>query len=353
MSLPVLRTGIPILCPGCSARSLSILADVAQCACGWRREVRNGVLDVSAELSANEQAQRENYDQQRLGALQTSDPCRSFVSPAGLRLTRMLRRMHLVEGDRFLEVACAAGPLLDAIASNFGARGVGIDISPASVRQQLLRRGDRAHFDALVAPADSLPLPDESVNAVTAFDIVEHLEHPEQLYTEAARVLRPGGTLLVRCPVSDFGLSLDWWQNLLTPRRWKQRMREAGHFYENFRSKKQHRAMARGAGLRVVYSTGYDVFWDNFIEYMFLPMLARLRPRVESPGQDVPATSTNGIELRVPNSRMHKMLRAWARVTDLCLLPERVLGRLGFGASMWLLAEKPATSADRPTASGP
>ncbi|MBK8205580.1 MAG: class I SAM-dependent methyltransferase [Planctomycetes bacterium] len=353
MSLPALRTGIPILCPACSTRSLSIVADVAQCECGWRREVRDGLLDLSAELSQNEQTQRETYDQQQLGALQTSDPFRSFVSPAGLRLTRMLRRLHLGEGDCFLEVACAAGPLLDAIASNFGARGLGIDISPASVRQQMLRRGDRAHFDAVVAPADSLPLPDETVNAVTAFDIVEHLEHPERLYMEAARVLKPGGTLLVRCPVTDFGLSLDWWQNLLTPRRWKQRMREAGHFYENFRSKKQHRAMARAAGLRVVYSTGYDVFWDNFIEYMLMPMLAHLRPRQESTGQDGPATSTNGIELRVPNSKMHKGLRAWARIADLCLLPERVLGRLGFGASMWLLAEKPATSADRPRASGP
>lgn len=353
MSPPVLRTGIPILCPACSKRSLSSVADGVHCACGWRREVRDGLLDLSAKLSENEQTQRETYDQQRLGALQTSDPCRSFVSPAGLRLTRMLRRLRLERGDCFLEVACAAGPLLDAIASNFDARGLGIDISPASVRQQLLRRGDRGHFDAVVASADSLPLPDESMNAVTAFDVVEHMERPEQLYAEAARVLKPGGTLLIRCPVSDYSLSLDWWQNLLTPRRWKQRMREAGHFYANFRSKRQHRAMASASGLRVVYSTGYDVFWDNFIEYMLMPALTRLRPRQAGTVQELPATSTTGIELRVPSSRVHKVLRAWARITDFCLLPERVLGRLGFGASMWLLAEKPATSADRPTASGP
>jgi 2-polyprenyl-3-methyl-5-hydroxy-6-metoxy-1,4-benzoquinol methylase len=317
-------------------------SDTVFCACGWRREARDGVLDLVEALSDAEAEQRRNYDQQQLGAVQTSDPYRSFVSPAGLRLTQMLRRLRLQPGQTFLEIACAAGPLSDALATNCGARGVAIDLSPASIARQMLRRGNRVHYDAVVASAHDLPLHDSNFDAVTAFDVVEHLEKPEQLYNEVARVLKPGGRLLLRCPVLDFGLSLDWWQNLLTPRRWKRRMDAAGHFYENFRTKAQHRAMAEAAGLRVLYWTGYDVFWDNFIEYMLLPALSRMRKR----GGSVPAVMTEAggpAPLRVPQSLPHRLARLCARMASVALLPERALGRLGMGASMWLLAEKPTT----------
>src|SRR5690606_7010694 len=113
-----------------------------------------------------------------------------------------------------------------------------------------------------------------SVDLVLAFDVVEHLHQPERLYLEAARVLKPSGRLLIRCPVLDFGGTLDWWQFKLTPRRWMSRMQEAGHFYENFRTKQKHRELAANAGMTVRYSTGYDIFWDNFIEYVLLPRLA-------------------------------------------------------------------------------
>ena len=341
MDQPILRTGIPLRCPACRTRVLHVVEAVLSCDCGWRTEAANGVFSLRENLSPGESVQRELYDVVQLGGLQRSDPFNHFVSPAGLRLTRMLRRLNLPPGGAYLEVACAAGPLLDAMASNHDARGFGVDISAASAAQQMLRRGSRSSFDVVVASAEELPFPDATFDAIAAFDIVEHLEHPEAFYRDAARVLKPGGRMLLRAPVLDFRLTLDWWQKLLTPGRWDKRMRGIGHFYENFRTKAQHKGFAQENGLEVIHVSGFDIMWDNFIEYMLLPALLRLKPESAAATNCSETSSPDGIALHVPSSLPHRVMRAWARVAAVALWPERLLGRLGFGASMWLLAEKP------------
>ena len=47
-----------------------------------------------------------------------------------------------------------------------------------------------------VAPAEALPLPDESVDAVWSVSLLRHLTHRRPAIAEQLRVLRPGGLLL-------------------------------------------------------------------------------------------------------------------------------------------------------------
>lgn len=47
---------------------------------------------------------------------------------------------------------------------------------------------------------ESLHLPPNSISAIGAFDVLEHLEKPENLLREIFRVLKPGGLLLVTVP---------------------------------------------------------------------------------------------------------------------------------------------------------
>jgi SAM-dependent methyltransferase len=54
---------------------------------------------------------------------------------------------------------------------------------------------------ALRADALRLPLADESMDAVVAFDVLEHIEDDETAVAEVRRVLRPGGAFLVAVPV--------------------------------------------------------------------------------------------------------------------------------------------------------
>ncbi len=50
------------------------------------------------------------------------------------------------------------------------------------------------------ADATSLPLADASLDLVTAFDVLEHLEDDDACVREVRRVLKPGGSFLVAVP---------------------------------------------------------------------------------------------------------------------------------------------------------
>jgi SAM-dependent methyltransferase len=96
---------------------------------------------------------------------------------------------------RLLDAGCGAGFNLLAL----GALGnaVGIDIAPDAIAF-CRRRGVRA----VRASLHALPFPDSSFDAVTSFDVIYHAWVPDdrRAVAEMARVLRPGGLLLVRVP---------------------------------------------------------------------------------------------------------------------------------------------------------
>ena len=63
------------------------------------------------------------------------------------------------------------------------------------------------------ATLEGLNLPNSSIEAIGAFDVLEHLEKPEILLTEIYRVLKPGGVFICSVPAyqwlfSDFDISI-------------------------------------------------------------------------------------------------------------------------------------------------
>jgi SAM-dependent methyltransferase len=47
---------------------------------------------------------------------------------------------------------------------------------------------------------EAIPYPDQSFHVVFADNVLEHLEHPEAVFKEVARVLKPGGLFLAKTP---------------------------------------------------------------------------------------------------------------------------------------------------------
>jgi SAM-dependent methyltransferase len=80
---------------------------------------------------------------------------------------------------------------------------IGVDADPAMVAEA--RRRMAAHPNVTVQHGDAhaLPLPDASVDRVRMDRVVQHLTRPATAFTEAARVLRTGGTLVVAEPDWD------------------------------------------------------------------------------------------------------------------------------------------------------
>ncbi len=123
-------------------------------------------------------------------------------------LTVDLDRLGVTPGDRVLDLGCGAGRHSFALYRR-GARVVALDRAAGEVgttREWLAAMHDDgehaagAGADPLVGDAYRLPFADESVDAVVAAEILEHLPHDETAIDELARVLRPGGRVAVTVP---------------------------------------------------------------------------------------------------------------------------------------------------------
>src|ERR1043166_5504601 len=90
-----------------------------------------------------------------------------------------------------LDLGCGAGFISNSLAMA-GHRVSGIDISEKAL--DVARRHDKTRkIEYLKMDACELHYPNETFDAVLAMDLLEHVENPEVLIHEAARVLKKGG----------------------------------------------------------------------------------------------------------------------------------------------------------------
>jgi 2-polyprenyl-6-hydroxyphenyl methylase/3-demethylubiquinone-9 3-methyltransferase len=94
-------------------------------------------------------------------------------------------------GAVLVDIGCGGG-LLAPHARRLGYRHVGVDLSTTGL-------GVARRHGVLPVRADAarLPLPDRVADAVSAGEILEHVEDAGAVVTEACRVLRPGGRLVI------------------------------------------------------------------------------------------------------------------------------------------------------------
>ena len=150
-------------------------------------------------------------------ALHSGHPLQRFWHAGKLTMIDRLIRPHVRAGSRLLEIGCGAGNLL-VQASVPGSYPVALDLSTQAltfVRSRLREAtfGDAAPsgFACTQAIGESLPLADGSFDCVLLSEVTEHLDAPEVSIREAARVLRPGGRLLVTTPnYRSFWPIMEW-----------------------------------------------------------------------------------------------------------------------------------------------
>jgi SAM-dependent methyltransferase len=99
-------------------------------------------------------------------------------------------------GERVLDLGCGAGRFVAALRDH-GADAVGVDLAEGAL-ERARRNVPGAEFLATTAE-----LPDSSVDLVWCSEVLEHVPDTAGLLSEARRVLRTGGRLLVTTPSHD------------------------------------------------------------------------------------------------------------------------------------------------------
>ncbi len=159
---------------------------------------------------------------------------------------------------RILEVGCGTGGLL-AAAAREGRTIEGVDIALRWLVVARRRLDDGGlSVPMMAASADRLPYPDASFDAVVADSVLEHLDDPAGAVREWARVLRPGGALVVWSP-NRYAIAVDphvrLWALGWLPRAWMPayvRWRRGGAWPPPCLSPGDARRMAVAAGFGAV-----------------------------------------------------------------------------------------------------
>jgi 2-polyprenyl-6-hydroxyphenyl methylase/3-demethylubiquinone-9 3-methyltransferase len=120
---------------------------------------------------------------------------RSSLAFAGLRWIAAARAAHLPPATRtgavLVDIGCGGGLLAPHVA-RLGYRHIGVDRSWSA-----LGVARRHAVIGIQADAAAIPLADGCADVVSAGEILEHVSDPSTVVSEAGRLLRPGGTLVV------------------------------------------------------------------------------------------------------------------------------------------------------------
>lgn len=231
---------------------------------GWE-----SVVDRFVELY--EELASQGCDVARGAGAHSEYDCGYFESLSGRALLKgrkpfyhgyWARHLHRrLRSGKILDLGCGTGFFLRRAQRYFATYGV--DISPWAVGQaSRIARGSDLH----VADAASLDFSDSFFDAVTCFDILEHIEEPQRAIAESARVLKSGGLIVASVPNMDS-----------IGRTWKKEAwfahRDETHV--SLLSNESWRSLLDEGGFDIV-NTRYDGLWDTPYFSRVPPILQKL-----------------------------------------------------------------------------
>jgi ArsR family transcriptional regulator len=112
--------------------------------------------------------------------------------------TAMLDAVGVRPFEALLDLGTGTGRMLELFAP-LCRRAVGVDASPAmlAIARANLDRACVGHAQVRLGDIYNVPLPRDAFDLVTIHQVLHYLDEPERAIAEAARVLAPGGRLLI------------------------------------------------------------------------------------------------------------------------------------------------------------
>jgi 2-polyprenyl-3-methyl-5-hydroxy-6-metoxy-1,4-benzoquinol methylase len=105
---------------------------------------------------------------------------------------------YLPKGGKVLDLGSSSGRIFPILES------IGItDTHGADIDEYLTVARPAGSFSTFDFSTDRFPYEDASFDGITSIEVVEHLENPYHFLRECARILKPGGVLIVSTPNPD------------------------------------------------------------------------------------------------------------------------------------------------------
>jgi SAM-dependent methyltransferase len=130
---------------------------------------------------------------------------RAMVGATADSNDRALAKLDLTQPRTVLDVGFGQGRTAANLLRD-GHRVIGVDASPTMVKQATARnRAACRDGRATLRPGNgiTIPFPDQSADAAITAHTIYFMPDPAATITDIARVLRPGGSLVIACRTSD------------------------------------------------------------------------------------------------------------------------------------------------------
>ncbi len=104
---------------------------------------------------------------------------------------------HIPSSDTLLELGCGSGAVLKQLLPREGTT-IGVDYSEAMIEEAKRNlEGSQPQTDLRLGSLEHLPLGDNTVDTALAYMVFHHVAEPSAALQDAARVIRPGGKLVI------------------------------------------------------------------------------------------------------------------------------------------------------------
>lgn len=254
------------------------------------------------------------------------------------------------EGDVFLELGCGEGSMCQRGLNAGVGSYVGLDISEIGVGKAFAKyhKALNLNFYFVVGDAEKLPFKESSFDSCVSQWLFEHLPNPQASSEEIFRILKNGGRFYLDTNHRHFILTYRHFQKILTSKKYKARMIEAGHDEKRFFEKVELETALKGLGFEIICSKlAYfllDMFFDRQIDKIIRFFLFhKFKPKKGSLVRGSPESKfKNNVQKVVfVESRLNRFFNFAMRIIKLFTMSlDKLIEFLGQGESVIIVANK-------------